>query len=472
MANPAGASPPAPQVSPSATAPPGILSGPYRRVTLGVVGLISLMAFEGMAVATALPVAVADLDGLDYYAWAFTAFAATMLWATIASGESADALGPRTPLLLGVGAFVLGLLVAGLAPGMGVFVAGRAIQGLGAGAVIVAIYVVIGRRFPVELQPRAFSALAAAWVVPAFVGPLVAGWLAEGPGWRWAFLAVPVLVAPGLWLIWPALAELGRPLDSFVARSGRRRLALAIAVGAVAIQYAGQRLDLLGLILAAVGAVLLVRFLPRLLPAGTLRLAAGLPTGIALRGVLAGAFFGIEAFVPLYLVSERGLSATAAGLALTGGAIGWASGSWWQGRSPGLQQRAHYVAIGSVAVALSGVLMVLVTFPAIPVPIAHLSWLVAGLGMGLAMPSLSVVVLSLSKPDEQGANSASLQLTDALGAILTIAAGGVWFAAVFATMGATTFTAIFAAMSVLPILAAVASRRLRVSGKHPERQKQ
>ncbi|HZB49341.1 MAG TPA: hypothetical protein VE547_09630, partial [Mycobacteriales bacterium] len=51
----------------------GILA-PGRRVpTVGIVGLVSLIAFEAIAVATALPTAVDELDGLAWYGWSFTA---------------------------------------------------------------------------------------------------------------------------------------------------------------------------------------------------------------------------------------------------------------------------------------------------------------------------------------------------------------------------------------------------------------
>ena len=45
--------------------------------TLGIVGLVSLIAFEAMAVATALPTAVAELRGLAWYGWSFTALLVT-----------------------------------------------------------------------------------------------------------------------------------------------------------------------------------------------------------------------------------------------------------------------------------------------------------------------------------------------------------------------------------------------------------
>ena len=54
-----------------------------------------------------------------------------------------------------------------------------------------------------------------------------------------------------------------------------------------------------------------------------------------------------------------------------------------------------------------------------------MGWGLAGLGMGLVYPTLSVLTLELSAPGEQGTNSSALQLCDSLFAVSAIALGGV-----------------------------------------------
>jgi hypothetical protein len=51
-------------------------------------------------------------------------------------------------------------------------------------------------------------------------------------------------------------------------------------------------------------------------------------------------------------------------------------------------------------------------------------WTVAGTGMGVAMPTISVLLLERSTADRQGANSAALQISDMVGSIVGIAAAG------------------------------------------------
>ena len=79
-----------------------------------------------------------------------------------AAGSWTDRRGPTSPLLVGVGLFVVGLLVAGFAPTMVVLVVGRIVQGVGSDMLIVALYVVVARVYPEPVRPRVFAAFAAA----------------------------------------------------------------------------------------------------------------------------------------------------------------------------------------------------------------------------------------------------------------------------------------------------------------------
>ena len=445
----------------SATPTVGVFAAGGRRLLVGIVAVILLIAFEAMAVATVMPRAVADLHGLSFYAWAFTGYVVASLFAMVVAGQACDRSGPRRPLLGGVALFTAGLVVAGTAVDMGVFVLGRALQGLGGGAVIVALYVVVARAYDERVRPRVFAVMSSAWVLPSIVGPAVAGLVADRFSWRWVFLAAAAFVVPAVAVMWgvlPDFSDLGGQ-----RRPGRRRAAAMVAGGVACLQYAGQRLDAVGVLLAVVGVGLLAPSLHRLLPAGTLRLARGLPTVIAMRGVLAGAFFGAETFVPLMLVSERHLSTTAAGLSLTGGALGWAAGSWFQGRPQTTVPRYRLVQCGCVLVAVGIGGIALVTVASVPAWLAVLAWAVGGAGMGMSMASVSVLMLELSPLPEQGANSAAMQVADALFSVVFIGIAGAVFASASRGGGQQTwaFWVIDAVMAALALVGAAAATRIR-----------
>ncbi|MDH6121490.1 MFS family permease [Kitasatospora sp. GAS204A] len=457
----------------------GVLGARYRALTLGIVSVVLLLAFEATAVNTAMPVAARELHGLGLYAFAFSGYFTSTLFAMVLSGQWCDRRGPVLPLFAGIGVFAGGLVVAGTAGSMWLFVGGRAIQGLGGGLVIVALYVVVGRAFPERLRPAVFAAFSAAWVLPSIVGPLVSGAVTQHLGWRWVFLAVPVLVVLPLAVMGPALrrAERGRPAAAGGAWN-RRRIGLAAmaALGAGLLQYAGERLDLLGLLPAVAGAGLLVPAVLRLLPDGTLRAARGLPTLILLRGVAAGAFFAAEAFIPLMMVTQRHLSPTLAGLTLTSGGLSWALGSWLQGRPGAERHRERLIRLGFLLTALAIAGAALVLIPAVPTWTAAVAWAFGGIGMGLSIASISVLMMKLSPPEAAGTNSASLQMSDALGNVLLVGLAGVLFTALGGGAVAAAdaagagggaragLAAIFLTMTAVALIGAALAGRVRPRG--------
>ncbi|MFC9241263.1 MFS transporter [Streptomyces decoyicus] len=461
----------------------GILGRAHRALTFGIISVVSVVAFEASAVNTAMPVAARALDGIGLYAFAFSAFFTASLFAMALAGEWSDRRGPLGPLFGGIAAFGVGLLVAGGAPGMGMFIAGRGVQGIGGGLVVVSLYVVVGRAYPERLRPSIMASFSAAWVVPVIVGPLVAGAVTEQLGWRWVFLAIPLLILLPLAVMLPALRKLPRtpPGPSGGARQvlGNRRcvLALAVAVGACLLQYAGQHPTWFALLPAAAGLALLVPGIVRLLPRGTFRAARGLPSVVLMRGLAAGALVAAESFIPLMLVTQRGLSATLAGLSLTGGGLTWALGSYVQSRPRMEPYRERLMGLGMVLLAAAIVTVPLALLDGVPAAVVAVGWTVGGFGMGLNISSGGVLLLKLSRPQEAGSNSASLQMSDALGNVTFVGLSGVLFVAFgggsiavdgpAAAAGAgsvshpAAFAAVFAAMAVVALAGAGVTTRLR-----------
>lgn len=206
----AEAAPPAPPTPPVATDPgqDGILGKTHRALSIGIICVVLLIAFEATAVGTAMPVAARELRGVSLYAFAFSAYFTTSLFAMVLSGQWADRSGPLRPLVTGITAFAVGLLLSGTAGAMWLFVAGRAVQGLGGGLVIVALYVVVSRAYSQRLRPAIMAAFAASWVIPSVVGPLASGTVTEHLGWRWVFVGIPVLVVLPLATALPAIRQM------------------------------------------------------------------------------------------------------------------------------------------------------------------------------------------------------------------------------------------------------------------------
>ena len=231
-----------------------------------------------------------------------------------------------------------GCCLSGTAGAMWLFILGRAVQGLGGGLVIVALYVVVGRAYPERLRPAIMAAFAASWVVPSVVGPLAVRDRDRTPR-----LALGLRRHPGAGRL-PAGARAARdPADGVRARGrGARRGSPSTGGGSgwrsgsrwargccstPARSCGGSRCSR-----PSPGVALLVPAVLGLLPRGTYRAARGLPSVVLLRGVAAGSFIAAESFVPLMLVTQRGLSPTLAGLSLAVGGATWALGSYVQSR--------------------------------------------------------------------------------------------------------------------------------------------
>jgi MFS family permease len=400
------------------------LFGPERRATtIGLVLLISLVAFEAMGVGTAMPALVADLGAVSLYSWPFVTFLAASVLATVVGGRWSDRSGPRPPILLGPVLFGVGLLVAGTATAMPQLLVGRVLQGLGAGALSVASFVLIAAVYPERFRPAVFGLISSAWVLPSLLGPPISGLVTETFSWHWVFLGLVPLVIIALALLAPAVRDLKRPEHVPAARRGTGIAAVGVAVGVAALSWAGQHPDLVGAIVAVVAVGALVPSLRVLLPRGVFRAARGIPTVVASRGLLSGTFFTVNAFLPLMLNGTHGWSLAAAGLPLVAGSLSWSASSAWQGRHPDMP-RARLLRWGFVAVAIgaAGMLLVAPTWGIgwLAVPF----WMIAGVGMGLGFSSVSFLVLAQSPEGTVGLNSAAAQMADQLSVATMVGAGG------------------------------------------------
>lgn len=454
---------------------------PRRSHTALVVGLllcVVAIAFEQIAVVTAMPAAAADLGDVDLYAWAFTAFVISQIVAIVVAGRASDKVGPRLPMVVGFIVFALGLVVAGSAPSMPILLLGRFIQGLGGGTMNLTVMVLVARLFDGRERAVMMTWMSMAWMLPAFIGPPIAGWLSTQLSWHWVFFSVlPLMALGGLLILSPLRhADLPAPDEDpeLNARGGLSPLLAApmVAVGAASLQIAGQRFDAWSLAWLAAAVLLLGFGLPTLLPRGYRLIGTGLAANVNTRLLITGAFFGAETFLTLMLTRSEGLDLTTAGLALTIGSIGWTAGSWLQSRPWLMLRRDQIVSVGGVATA-AGLSLVATAawFPGSLLWAVVVGWVVGGLGMGLQMSSTNLVVMELSPAAELGANTSSLQVGEALGSSLVAGLAGTIFAALIVVSDDETrlgvaFGPVFTAMAVVAVLGLVASLRIGPVANH------
>jgi len=458
----------------------GVWAPHRRRLTLGLVLTITLVAFEALAISTVMPVVANDLGGLGLYGWVFSGFFLGNLFGIVTAGRSADARGTAFPFVVGLSLFSAGLLVGGLAPSMPVLVAARVAQGIGAGAIPAVAYTSVGRAYPQSLRPRVFAVFSSAWVIPGLIGPAASGAIEHALSWRAVFLALlPFVVLAGAMTIpqlsrrppvspdGPAADPGAEPVavsaDGWRGRDlDERALAVLLIAGVTAVLIAAGGVPPATAVgLVAVGAPVAAVAYLRLVPPGTIRLAPGMPAAVLVRGILTFAFFGADAYVSLTFQGVRDQETWVAGLALTGGTLGWTAAAWVQERLIHRVGPRRLVAVGFAFVA-AGIGGMFGALGPLPVPVAIAIWSLAGFGTGLCYSSLSVTVLGFAEAGREGAASAALQLSDVLGVSLGTGAGGAFVAlgeaGGWALRSALTLT--FSATFAVAALGVLAARRL------------
>ena len=66
----------------------------YRAMSIGVLMSVTVVAFQALGVGTVMPAVAGELDGLERYGWAFSAFMLASVIGSVAAGQDADRAGP------------------------------------------------------------------------------------------------------------------------------------------------------------------------------------------------------------------------------------------------------------------------------------------------------------------------------------------------------------------------------------------
>ncbi len=432
----------------------GLLSRRNAPIVIAVVSIVTLGAFENRAVNTALPTVLAELDAVTSYGLVGAAPLATYLLSLATAGWWADRQGPTPVLRAGAATFVAGMLAMALAPSLPLLVVGRLLGGLAEGLLDVGVMVLVATVLEPHLRPKIVATFAAAWVLPSVLGPVLTGAVTEWVGWRWIFVAGPVVLAPAWLALRPALALSrrrreaaehggGAPTatveepDSLDHPAGSSVLPIIrwAGVGAVALVALSLATEELGpsAALPATGAVTAVVLLAlgalvasarRLLPPGSLRAACGIGGVVALRGLLSAAFMGVGAFLPLILTVLRHHGPLTAGISLSITGVTWTAGSTLQSRWPG--RPLVLVRAGFTLVTVGLVATSLMVWVDAPTSFGLAGWALAGVGIGMTSGTLSVLTMSASDESNQGRNNAGGQMAASMGSAVFLAvAGGV-----------------------------------------------
>lgn len=144
-------------------------------------------------VAPAIPRIVADLGGLAYYSWLSTIVMLVSAIVTPISGKLADIFGRRRFYIIGLGVFMLGSMLSGVAMTFPLLVAARAVQGMGMGILMPLSQTILGDLIPARQRGKYQGYMGALMGASQVAGPLIGGWITDVSSWRWLFyISMPV----------------------------------------------------------------------------------------------------------------------------------------------------------------------------------------------------------------------------------------------------------------------------------------
>src|SRR4051794_4403845 len=239
-------------------------------VLLAVMLSIGLVAIDSTILATAVPSVVSDLGGFTSFPWLFSVYLLAQAISVLLYGKLADLYGRKPLMLLGVGLFVAGSLLCGVAWSMTALIVFRLVQGLGAGAIQPIGMTILGDIYSLRERATVQGYVASVWAMSALIGPTLGGVFSDTIGWRWIFFVNLPLGAAAGWVLWRRFEE----------RVERRR----------------HRIDVTGSVLLALGGTLVLLALLE----GGVEWAWDSATSI---GLFAAAAVVLAAFV---LVERRG----------------------------------------------------------------------------------------------------------------------------------------------------------------------
>ncbi|HNC09083.1 MAG TPA: MDR family MFS transporter [Anaerolineales bacterium] len=397
-------------------------------VTIGIMLSLFLASMESTVVATAMPTIVGQLGGLEHYSWVFSAYMLASTTTVPLYGKLSDLYGRRNLYLFAMILFLAGSMLSGLSQSMTQLIFARALQGIGAGGVMPLAFILIGEMFTLEERSRMQGFFSGVWGVSSIIGPLLGGFLVEKLSWHWIFYinVVPGLLAASLvGLAWRDSARnSAKPVIDYAGAALLSASIVSLLMGLMDTKSATS-LSLIGLSIVLFIALMWVesRAADPILPIKLLRHDRLFLTAIT-HGVFSGwALFGSISFIPLFVQSVLGTSATQAGITITPLLLGWVASSIIGTRL--LLKVGYYrlVLIGTSLLVVGAFFMSRIDAETSQRFIMFFVTLM-GIGMGFSIPPYLIAVQTTVERRFLGTATSTMQFSRSIGGTLGVSAMG------------------------------------------------
>ncbi len=418
-----------------------------------------LAALDQTVVGTAMPRVIADLNGMEHYAWVATAYllaetASMPIW-----GKLSDAYGRRLFFIIGMVLFMAGSALCGQAHSMLELIIYRGLQGLGGGAMMPVSQAIIGDLFPPKDRGKWLGIFMAVFGLATIIGPTLGGWITDNWGWRWTFYVnLPVgIVALALVVVaLPGHVQLRKHRIDYLGAAVLVAAAVPLLLG---FSWAGSDYawsSPLIITLFAFSAVMWVAFVlieerakepvlsPRLFTDRTFAVSA-IAGFIAMAGM-----FGAIMYLPLYVQGVQGNSATDSGMVLTPMMLGFIASSIIGGQLLSRWGRYKILLLLGFLITVIGLYLLAQMGVDTSNRTVIINMVITGLGMGLPMAIFTIVVQNAYPLSRLGEVTAGLQFFRSVGGTIGLA--------IFGTILNNQFRSTFLEELPKPLKALVAGR--------------
>ena len=406
-----------------------------------VVGLdLTVLSLALPVLSTQLHASTSDLQ------WFSAVYSLVLAAALLPAGLLGDRFGRKRLLLIALVVFGASSAACAFAGSPGALIAARAVLGLGAAVIFPMSIAVLPVMFTEEERPRAIAIVMGATFIGYPVGPLLGGWLLDNFWWGSVFLINVPVAALALLAVAMLMPE------SFGVRTSRIDVLGIIlsSLGLAALTYGfikagqdgwGDPTAVVTMVAGAVGLILFVaweRYLTgRGQPLIQLELfrSAGFTWGTLLTTFVSFAMFGILFAMPQYFQEVLGFDSFGSGLRmlpLIGGMVlGMLASTRLQAPRKAPDSTMPRAPVGAKPLVSVGFLVMAAalavgatTHVASGTGFAVAWFAVAGVGLGLAMPSAMNAALGALSPERSGSGSALITAMRQVGATIGVAVLG------------------------------------------------
>jgi EmrB/QacA subfamily drug resistance transporter len=397
---------------------------------IGILLALLMSALDQTIVGTAMPRIVGELHGFEHYAWVSTAYLLASTSTVPIAGRLSDIFGRKPLFIIGV----LASTLCGAAQTMLQLAAFRGLQGIGAGLLMSMVFASAGDLFPPAKRGRVQGLFSSTFGLASISGPVLGGYITDTWSWRWVFyvnVPVGILVIAAILTLYPHIRPQQR--RHTIDFAGAALLVLSVVPILLALSWGGRDYawsspQILGLF--AFGAAMTALFIwnERRAPDPIIPfdLFANPIVRIALLAVMfvTVGMFGTILFMPLFVQSVLGTSATASGGTLAPMMVGMMICSTLSGQI--VSRTGRYKASVVTGLGLMTFAMVLLSLlgPQSTNFEVGRDLLLLGMGMGTAMPILTLAVQNAVPFQRLGVVTSLSQFFRSIGGTIGVAIFG------------------------------------------------